>query len=114
MPYLTAVPPTHSAGDEVVGWFWATLDEFDQQDRARFLMFVTGTSKVPVGGFKALRGQRGPQRFTIEKAYVSSEALPVAHTCFNTLTLPAYPDRDTLREKLLIAIREAGEGFGLV
>jgi E3 ubiquitin-protein ligase HUWE1 len=76
-------------------------------------MFVTGTSKVPLGGFRDLRGQRGSQRMTIEKAFGSSEALPVAHTCFNTLSLPEYADADTLREKLLIAIREAGEGFGL-
>lgn len=38
----------------------------------------------------------------------------VAHTCFNTLNLPVYADGDALHEKLLIAIREAGEGFGLV
>lgn len=101
--------------DEVIQWFWQALESFDQQDRARFLMFVTGTSKVPLGGFKALRGQRGqPQKFTIEKTYTSADSLPVAHTCFNTMNLPVYTDPDSLHEKLLIAIREAGEGFGLV
>jgi hypothetical protein len=102
--------------EEVIAWFWAALESFDQQDRARFLMFVTGTSKVPLGGFKALRGQRGPQKFSIEKTYTATpDALPVSHTCFNQLMLPpGYPDAATLREKLLIAIREGSEGFALV
>ena len=63
---------------------------------------------------QALRGQRGPQRFTIERAFGDAEALPSSHTCFNTLVLPQYADAELLREKLLIAIREGNEGFGLV
>ena len=101
--------------DEVITWFWEALESFDQQDRARFLMFVTGTSKVPPGGFKALRGQRGAQRFTIERSYGSEESLPQSHTCFNTINITAaYSSAEVLREKLLIAIREGGEGFGMV
>jgi E3 ubiquitin-protein ligase HUWE1 len=100
--------------DEVVAWFWEAVASFSQQDRARLLMFVTGTSKVPLGGFKGLRGQRGPQKFTIQKKMVGEGALPGSHTCFNTLDLPPYPDAETLRDKLLVAIRECGEGFGTV
>ena len=39
--------------------------------------------------------------------------LPSAHTCFNQLDLPEYVSEDELREKLLIAIKEGNEGFGL-
>ena len=76
---------------------------------------VTGTSKVPLGGFSQLRAQRGLQKFTIQRAHMPATGdgpLPAAHTCFNTLDLPPYQDPDTLREKLLLAIREA-EGFGI-
>jgi E3 ubiquitin-protein ligase HUWE1 len=97
--------------DETIQWFWQAVENFDASDRAKFLMFVTGTSKVPLGGFKALLGQRGPQRFTIQKGG-DAESLPASHTCFNTLDLPQYRDADTCREKLMIAIRECGEGFG--
>lgn len=38
--------------------------------------------------------------------------LPEAHTCFNQLVLPDYPDRETLQQKLVIALSNA-EGFGL-
>jgi E3 ubiquitin-protein ligase HUWE1 len=97
-----------------VGWFWRALESFDQQDRARFLMFVTGTSKVPLGGFKALRGQRGPQRFSLERGFGSAEALPQSHTCFNSLVLTPAVSFEALRDKLLLAIREGSEGFGMI
>ena len=38
--------------------------------------------------------------------------LPMAHTCFNQLVLPAYTSKKTLKQKLLIAIQNA-EGFGI-
>lgn len=38
--------------------------------------------------------------------------LPTAATCFNTLKLPAYERKTTLREKLLYSIR-SGAGFEL-
>lgn len=33
--------------------------------------FVTGTSRVPLGGFRELMGMRGPQQFSIHR-YVST------------------------------------------
>lgn len=39
--------------------------------------------------------------------------LPVAHTCFNLLDLPRYPDLQTMQKKLLQAI-ENSEGFGII
>ena len=41
-----------------IQWFWRALRSFDQADRARFLQFVTGTSKVPLQGFAALEGMK--------------------------------------------------------
>lgn len=41
----------------------------DKQERAQLVQFVTGTSKVPLEGFKALQGISGPQKFQIHKAY---------------------------------------------
>ena len=36
-------------------------------------------------------------------------ALPQSHTCFNQIDLPAYTNKEKLRENLLIAIRLCGE-----
>ncbi|KER32505.1 hypothetical protein T265_01385 [Opisthorchis viverrini] len=97
-----------------IEWFWCALESFDQEDRARFLQFVTGTSKVPLGGFANLEGMHGPTKFQISRASVSStNHLPCAHTCFNTLVLPAYETYEQLRARLLTAIRECSEGYGM-
>jgi E3 ubiquitin-protein ligase HUWE1 len=100
--------------EEAVVWFWRALTSVETQDRARFLMFVTGTSKVPLGDFKALRGQRGPQLFTLERGHGAADALPQTHTCFNSLVLTPAATYEATRDKLLLAIREGCEGFAMV
>eukprot|EP01035_Chromulina_nebulosa_P017425 gene17425-22977_t len=98
--------------DEIISWFWEALNGFSQTERASFLQFVTGTSKVPLGGFSNLQGMRGTQKFSIHKAYGDHNQLPTAHTCFNQLDLPIYNSYEELKAKLLLAIREGSEGFG--
>ncbi|KAF7064261.1 hypothetical protein CFC21_070622 [Triticum aestivum] len=102
----------YSIASPVIQWFWEIVQGFSKEDKARFLQFVTGTSKVPLEGFSALQGISGPQRFQIHKAYGSTNHLPSAHTCFNQLDLPEYTSKDQLQERLLLAIHEANEGFG--
>ncbi|XP_046895555.1 E3 ubiquitin-protein ligase HUWE1 isoform X4 [Hypomesus transpacificus] len=96
-----------------IQWFWRALRSFDQADRAKFLQFVTGTSKVPLQGFAALEGMNGIQKFQIHRDDRSTDRLPSAHTCFNQLDLPAYESYEKLRHMLLMAIQECSEGFGL-
>ncbi|CAA6672443.1 unnamed protein product [Spirodela intermedia] len=102
----------YSAASSVVQWFWEVVKSFNKEDMARLLQFVTGTSKIPLEGFKALQGISGPQRFQIHKAYGAPERLPSAHTCFNQLDLPEYSSKEQLQERLLLAIHESSEGFG--
>ncbi|ERN14346.1 E3 ubiquitin-protein ligase UPL2 isoform X1 [Amborella trichopoda] len=102
----------YSAASPVIQWFWEVVNGFSKEDKARLLQFVTGTSKVPLEGFRALQGISGSQRFQIHKAYGSPDHLPSAHTCFNQLDLPEYPTKQQLQERLLLAIHEGNEGFG--
>ncbi|CAF1293414.1 unnamed protein product [Rotaria sp. Silwood1] len=93
-----------------VQWFWQFVREITDEQRARLLQFVTGTCRVPIGGFSELLGSNGPQKFCIEK-YGKDNLLPRSHTCFNRLDLPPYKKYEILKEKLLFAIEEC-EGFG--
>ncbi|XP_063700495.1 E3 ubiquitin-protein ligase Su(dx) [Culicoides brevitarsis] len=93
-----------------VAWFWQFVRETDNEKRARLLQFVTGTCRVPVGGFAELMGSNGAQRFCIEKVGKDTW-LPRSHTCFNRLDLPPYKSYEQLVEKLNYAIEET-EGFG--
>jgi len=95
-----------------IQWFWRALRSFDQAERAKFLQFVTGTSKVPLQGFGALEGMNGTQKFQIHRDDRSTDRLPSAHTCFNQLDLPVYKSYDKMRTNLLKAIHECSEGFG--
>lgn len=93
-----------------VMWFWQAVKSFDDEKRARLLQFVTGTCRLPLGGFAELIGSNGPQKFCIDK--VGKETwLPRSHTCFNRLDIPPYKSYEQLLEKLTFAIEET-EGFG--
>ncbi|XP_026492377.1 E3 ubiquitin-protein ligase NEDD4 isoform X5 [Vanessa tameamea] len=99
----------YHANHLVVQWFWRVVLSFSNEMRSRLLQFVTGTSRVPMNGFKELYGSNGPQLFTIEK-WGSPENYPRAHTCFNRIDLPPYESYQQLREKLVKAI-EGSQGF---
>nr|KAF6392657.1 hypothetical protein mPipKuh1_007842 [Pipistrellus kuhlii] len=85
-------------------WFWQFVKETDNEVRTRLLQFVTGTCRLPLGGFAELMGSNGPQNG-------KDTSLPRSHTCFNRLDLPPYKSYEQLKEKLLFAIEET-EGFG--
>ncbi|KAG9250193.1 uncharacterized protein F5Z01DRAFT_684053 [Emericellopsis atlantica] len=100
----------YTESDEVVQQFWQTVRSWDGEQKSRLLQFTTGTSRIPVNGFKDLQGSDGPRRFTIERAGEATN-LPKAHTCFNRLDLPPYKNLETLQQKLTIAVEET-MGFG--
>jgi E3 ubiquitin-protein ligase NEDD4 len=100
----------YTESDEVVQNFWQTVRSWDGEQKSRLLQFTTGTSRIPVNGFKDLQGSDGPRRFTIEKAGEIGN-LPKAHTCFNRLDLPPYKSLEQLQQKLTIAVEET-MGFG--
>ncbi|XP_047996855.1 E3 ubiquitin-protein ligase Nedd-4 isoform X2 [Leguminivora glycinivorella] len=99
----------YHANHLVVQWFWRVVLSFSNEMRSRLLQFVTGTSRVPMNGFKELYGSNGPQLFTIEK-WGAPDNYPRAHTCFNRIDLPPYESYQQLREKLVKAI-EGSQGF---
>lgn len=69
----------YTESDEVVQNFWKVVRSWDGEQKSRMLQFTTGTSRIPVNGFKDLQGSDGPRRFTIEKAGELVN-LPKAHT----------------------------------
>jgi E3 ubiquitin-protein ligase NEDD4 len=126
VPLLTSNP-----SDEVIEWFWKIVRAWPAERKSRLLQFTTGTSRIPVNGFKDLQGSDGPRRFTIEKAGEITQ-LPKSHTCFNRIgkfksnpgsnhgetdrfiletDLPQYKTFEQLEQKLTIAVEET-LGFG--
>jgi len=87
----------------VVQWLWKCVRSWPSERKSRLLQFATGTTRIPVNGFKDLQGSNGPQRFTIEKAG-DPDQLPKSHPFFNRIDLPPYRDYATLEHKLTLAV----------
>ncbi|KAI0887914.1 uncharacterized protein GGS22DRAFT_154564 [Annulohypoxylon maeteangense] len=98
-----------------VGWdashrtvrdFWSIVKRYDDRMRRKLLEFVTASDRVPVGGMANIQ-------FVIQKNGEEGEGghLPTAYTCYGTLLLPEYRDKEVLRERLTMALENA-QGFG--
>ncbi|KAK8730688.1 hypothetical protein OTU49_007871 [Cherax quadricarinatus] len=93
------------ADHEVIKMFWEVFHDLLLDQKKQFLIFLTGTDRVPILGMKALK--------MIIQSTADDSFLPVAHTCIGQLDLPKYSTKEKLRYKLLQAIQQS-EGFGLV
>ncbi|POR34003.1 Ubiquitin-protein ligase E3A [Tolypocladium paradoxum] len=99
-----------------VGWdsshhtvrdFWSIVRKYDDRMKRKLLEFVTASDRVPVGGMRNLQ-------FVVQKnGEEDGEGghLPTAYTCYGTLLLPEYRDKEVLRERLGMALENA-QGFG--
>ncbi|XP_065829938.1 E3 ubiquitin-protein ligase HACE1-like isoform X2 [Oscarella lobularis] len=96
----------------VIKWFWELMASFDRKVQVQVLQFVTGSSRVPLGGFANLVGASGLQKFIVTSSErAAGNSLPTASTCFNLLKLPNYQSKEQLRKCLLIALNCGGLGF---
>uniref|UniRef100_A0AAQ5ZXY8 HECT domain-containing protein n=1 Tax=Amphiprion ocellaris TaxID=80972 RepID=A0AAQ5ZXY8_AMPOC len=85
--------------------FWEVFHDLPLEKKKQFLLFLTGSDRIPILGMKNLK-------LVIQPTGGGEHYLPVAHTCFNLLDLPKYTSLETLREKLLQAI-DHNQGFNL-
>jgi len=98
--------------EEVLGWFWEIVEAFSDEERARLLQFTTGSSRVPVQGFKALTSYDGRIcHFTLKAVPFPENAYPRAHTCFNRIDLPVYKSKKEMEEVLSLVINMEVTGF---
>ncbi|GMT28378.1 hypothetical protein PFISCL1PPCAC_19675 [Pristionchus fissidentatus] len=87
----------------VIHHFWQFVLSLSNEMRARLVQFVTGTSRIPMSGFRDLYGSTGLQQFTIE-LWGNESQLPRAHTCFNRLDLPPYSSYNLLKKKMMMSM----------
>ena len=89
----------YNENHQVIIWFWKALANLSQKQLSNFLVFSTGSSRVPIEGFKALESNREQNsKFTIDVAlYIKNEKNFIkAHTCFNRIDLPNFPSEREL------------------
>ncbi|KAL4167534.1 hypothetical protein KRP22_013018 [Phytophthora ramorum] len=88
----------YSEDDPTVLLFWDALADFSDEQRADFVRFAWGRSRLPRG--------KWPQPFKLSKkgGRDATRSLPVAHTCFFSVELPPYTSRETMRSMLIATI----------
>lgn len=102
------------------------LVDLDNEDKRRFLKFVTGSPRLPVGGFLALNPRltivrKGSAKSTpaspggddVSSGEARDNDLPSVMTCANYFKLPPYSSKQILKDRLLFAIREGQGSFDL-
>ncbi|EAS04336.2 kinesin motor domain protein (macronuclear) [Tetrahymena thermophila SB210] len=94
---------TYTKDSDQIKWLFEILEEYNQEQRAGFLFFVTGSFRVPFGGFSNYK-------LTISKLN-DTQSLPVAHTCSKEMELPFYESKEIMKEKFEIAFTEGVKGF---
>ncbi|GAA97867.1 hypothetical protein E5Q_04547 [Mixia osmundae IAM 14324] len=94
----------YTQSDPTVQLFWQAIRSWPAEKKSRLLQFSTGTSRIPVNGFRDLQGSDGPRRFTIEKSGDALTQLPKSHTCFNRLDLPPYTTLQQLDDRLTYSL----------
>ncbi|XP_078504436.1 E3 ubiquitin-protein ligase HACE1 isoform X1 [Lissotriton helveticus] len=97
--------------DPVIQWFWEVVQEITPEERILLLQFVTGSSRVPHGGFAFIMGGSGLQNFTIAAVPYTPNLLPTSSTCINMLKLPEYPSKKVLKDRLLVALHCGSYGY---
>uniref|UniRef100_A0A4W3I641 HECT and RLD domain containing E3 ubiquitin protein ligase 3 n=1 Tax=Callorhinchus milii TaxID=7868 RepID=A0A4W3I641_CALMI len=96
----------YHAAHPTIKLFWEVLHQLPLEKKKLFLLFLTGSDRIPIYGMASIR-------MMIQPTSGGEQYLPVAHTCYNLLDLPKYQNKETLRTKLIQAI-DHHEGFSLV
>ena len=91
------------------------LASFNLTERRQFLQFLTGSSRLPVGGWKAL----APPLTIVRKSFPAevdpNDYLPSVMTCQSYMKIPTYRDWEgtTAKAHLARQLRRAmSEGLG--
>ncbi|CAM9658554.1 unnamed protein product [Hapterophycus canaliculatus] len=91
--------------DTHVSYFWQALRKMDREDRAAFVNFCSGRSRLPGSAAEfAMNFKLTAPHRDYDKP---DDYLPIAQTCFFSLALPKYSSVEVCLEKLRYAIKNA-------
>ncbi|CAE6417906.1 unnamed protein product [Rhizoctonia solani] len=89
------------------------MNSYDEPTRRAFLQFITGSPKLPIGGFRGLSPQLTVVRKPHEPPLKADDYLPSVMTCVNYLKLPEYSTKNVMEARLKTAMMEGGGSFHL-
>ncbi|XP_055377638.1 E3 ubiquitin-protein ligase TRIP12 isoform X4 [Condylostylus longicornis] len=96
-----------------IKYLYEILSNYNRDEQRAFLQFVTGSPRLPTGGFKSLTPPLTIVRKTLDLNQNPNDYLPSVMTCVNYLKLPEYSSIEVMRTKLKIAANEGSMSFHL-
>lgn len=103
----------YTSDSRAIKFLFDVLSSYDTEEQRMFVQFITGSPRLPVGGFKALSPPLTVVRKTLETNMNPDDFLPSVMTCVNYLKLPDYSSIEVMREKLKLAASEGQHSFYL-
>ncbi|PWN42440.1 hypothetical protein IE81DRAFT_123341 [Ceraceosorus guamensis] len=112
---LSAIKPDHGFNSESAAFrdIISIMASFGLNDRRRFLQWLTGSPKLPIGGLAGLHPQLTIVKRPHEAPLTPDDYLPSVMTCVNYLKLPSYSTKEVMRDRLETAMTEGGTSFHL-
>ncbi|KAK3842088.1 MAG: putative ubiquitin-protein ligase Ufd4 [Linnemannia gamsii] len=90
-----------------------SMSELDKEERRQFLQFITGSPKLPIGGFKNLHPAFTVVCKPFEAPLKADDYLPSVMTCANYLKMPDYSTKEVMMAKFKTAYEEGQGSFHL-
>ncbi|XP_073982784.1 E3 ubiquitin-protein ligase ctrip isoform X4 [Rhodnius prolixus] len=103
----------YTSSSKAIRFLFEILASYNAHEQRDFIQFVTGSPRLPVGGFKALTPPLTIVRKTMDGNMNADDFLPSVMTCVNYLKLPDYSTIEIMKEKLSIAAKEGQRSFHL-
>ena len=89
------------------------LSQLTKEERRTFVQWLTGSPRLPLGGFAALQPPFTVVRRQHEAPLKPDDYLPSVMTCVNYLKLPCYSNREVMKSRLFTAMHEGLTSFYL-
>ena len=109
------IKPEHGYNkkSDIFNYLIKYMTSLNKDEKRQFLIFTTGASRLPLGGFKSLN----PKLTVVKKSMNGNENpdkfLPTVMTCQNYLKIPEYSSYEIFKEKFNLAMNEGGNEFHL-
>ncbi|XP_043464395.1 E3 ubiquitin-protein ligase TRIP12 isoform X1 [Leptopilina heterotoma] len=103
----------YTPDSRAIQFLFEVMSEYNSEEQRQFIQFVTGSPRLPVGGFKSLTPPLTIVRKTLDPSMRADDFLPSVMTCVNYLKLPDYTSLRIMRDKLRIASHEGQHSFHL-
>jgi E3 ubiquitin-protein ligase TRIP12 len=103
-----------SEKSKVIKYLLELLMSFTEEQRRYFLIWITATPRLPVGGWASLS-----PKITIMAKVLSVDSLgedqdvPTANACFHQLKVPAYSTIEIMKERMVWAMGKGTGSFDL-